>query len=77
MAVSPSHQRQGIASMMMQRLCEEIDQHEQWAYVLAAPEGVKLYKNFGFQVVGYVRTPHGTITSMLRTARVGYTPGDW
>jgi ribosomal protein S18 acetylase RimI-like enzyme len=69
MAVSPSHQRQGIGSMMMQRICEEIDQHGRSSYVLAAPEGVKLYSKFGFEIVGRVETPRGTITSMLRSSR--------
>ncbi|KAK3897892.1 acyl-CoA N-acyltransferase [Staphylotrichum tortipilum] len=68
MAVNPSYQRQGIASMMMQRICEETDQHGRCAYVLAAPEGVPLYTKFGFRIVGYVETPQGIITSMLRPA---------
>ncbi len=70
MAVNPSYQRQGIASMMMQRICEETDQYGRCAYVLAAPEGVPLYTKFGFQVVGCVETPQGMITSMLRPARM-------
>jgi ribosomal protein S18 acetylase RimI-like enzyme len=70
MAVNPSYQRQGIGSMMMQRICEETDQHGRCAYVLAAPEGVPLYTKFGFQIVGCVETPEGIITSMLRPAFV-------
>ncbi|KAM6514117.1 hypothetical protein FALCPG4_015279 [Fusarium falciforme] len=69
MAVNPSCQRQGIGSMMMQRICEETDQHGRCAYVLAAPEGVQLYTKFGFEIVGRVQTPQGTITSMLRPSR--------
>ncbi|KAI0836781.1 acyl-CoA N-acyltransferase [Hypoxylon sp. FL0890] len=66
MAVDPKHQRQGIGSAMMQRICEETDQHGRCAYVLAAPEGVRLYTKFGFEIVGRVETLQGTITSMLR-----------
>ena len=69
MAVNPIYQRQGIGSMMMQRICEEADQHGRYAYVLAAPEGVPLYTKFGFEVVGHVQTPYGAITSMLRSSR--------
>ncbi|KAG8426353.1 hypothetical protein J3459_008265 [Metarhizium acridum] len=69
MAVNPSCQRQGIGSMMMQRICEETDQHGRCAYVLAAPEGVQLYTKFGFEIVGRVQTFQGTITSMLRPSR--------
>lgn len=69
MAVSPNHQRQGIGSMMMERICKEIDQYGRCAYVLAAPEGVRLYAKFGFKAVGSVETPQGTITSMFRQSR--------
>ncbi|POR39540.1 Uncharacterized protein TPAR_00260 [Tolypocladium paradoxum] len=69
MAVDPNHQRQGIGSMMMQRICEETDRQGRCAYVLAAPEGVRLYTKFGFEIVGHVETAQGTITSMLRPSR--------
>lgn len=69
MAVHPDFQRRGIASSMLQSVCDETDQVPgRCAYVLAAPEGVRLYSNFGFEVVGEVETPHGNITSMLRPA---------
>ena len=70
MAVNPDHQRQGIGSMLMQNICNEIDRHGRCAYVLAAPEGVRLYTLFGFETVGYVETPQGVITSMLRPSRL-------
>ncbi|KAI1425025.1 hypothetical protein F5Y12DRAFT_784955 [Xylaria sp. FL1777] len=69
MAVHPKYQRQGIGSMMMQRICEETDQQGRCAYVLAAPEGVLLYSKFGFEIVGHVETTHGAITSMFRPSR--------
>ena len=69
MAVNPDHQRQGIGSMMMQRICEETNRHGRHAYVLVAPEGVRLYAKFGFEIVGRVETPEGTITSLLRPSR--------
>ena len=56
--------------MMMQRICEEMDQHGRCGYVLAAPEGVRLYTKFGFEIVGQVETAHGGITSMFRPAAV-------
>lgn len=55
---------------MMQRICEEMDQHGRCGYVLAAPEGVRLYTKFGFEIVGQVETAHGGITSMFRPAAV-------
>ncbi|EHK16818.1 uncharacterized protein TRIVIDRAFT_65437 [Trichoderma virens Gv29-8] len=70
MAVNPSYQRRGIGSMMMQRICEETDRHGRYAFVLAAPEGVRLYNKYGFEIVGRVQTPKGTITSMLRPPRI-------
>ncbi|KAL7806098.1 hypothetical protein V8C44DRAFT_351844 [Trichoderma aethiopicum] len=69
MAVSPKHQRQGLGSMMMQQVCEETDRHGRCVYVLAAPEGVRLYAKFGFETIGCVETAQGTITSMLRPCR--------
>ncbi|KAI0541619.1 hypothetical protein GGR58DRAFT_510709 [Xylaria digitata] len=57
MAVDPKYQRQGIGSMMMQRICEETDQQGRCAYMLAAPEG------------GHVESTQGVITSMFRPAR--------
>ncbi|KAK2603270.1 hypothetical protein N8I77_009741 [Diaporthe amygdali] len=69
MAVHPDFQRRGIGSMMLQSVCDETDKVPgRCAYVLAAPEGVQLYSNFGFEVVREVETPHGNITSMLRPA---------
>ncbi|KAI1380155.1 acyl-CoA N-acyltransferase [Hypoxylon crocopeplum] len=69
MAVHPKYQRQGIGSMMMQRICKETDQQGRCAYVLAAPEGIPLYSKFGFEIVGHVETTHGAITSMFRSSR--------
>ncbi|KAG8156349.1 hypothetical protein KVR01_013801 [Diaporthe batatas] len=69
MAVHPDFQRRGIGSMMLQSICDESDRVPgRFAYVLAAPEGVRLYSSFGFEIVGKVETPHGNITSMLRPA---------
>lgn len=62
MAVHPDFQRQGIGSMMLERLCDETDRcRGRSAYVLAAAEGVPLYSRFGFGVIGQVDTPHGSI----------------
>lgn len=69
MAVRPAFQSRGVGSMMLQSVCDETDKVPgRCAYVLAAPEGVRLYSNCGFEVVGEVETPHGNITSMLRPA---------
>lgn len=70
MSVHPDFQRQGIGSAMLQRICDETDQcRGRCAYVLAAPEGVRLYLKFGFEVVGQVDTIYGNIVSMFRPAR--------
>lgn len=66
MAVDPKYQRQGIGSRLMERMCEEIDRHGRYTYVLASPEGVRLYSKFGFVAVGEAKTDKGVITSMLR-----------
>lgn len=70
LSVHPDFQKQGIGSLMMQRICEETDQSPgRSGYVLAAPEGVRLYLKFGFEIVGEVETPYGNIKSMLRKPR--------
>lgn len=69
MAVRPGHQRRGIGSRMMERICEDIDRNGRQGYVLAALEGVRLYSKFGFMEVGQVKTDKGTIMSMLRQPR--------
>ncbi|KAK3939969.1 hypothetical protein QBC46DRAFT_341963 [Diplogelasinospora grovesii] len=66
MSVAPDYQRRGIGPMMMQRICQDMDRDRRYGYVLAAPEAVKLYAKFGFDIVGKVETPYGDITSMLR-----------
>lgn len=54
---------------MMQYICDKMDRHDRYGYVLASPAGVRLYSKFGFEVVGRVDTPEGPITSMLRRQR--------
>jgi predicted N-acetyltransferase YhbS len=66
MAVHPDHQRQGIGSKLMERVCEEIDRHGRHGYVLASPEGFHLYSKFGFMKLKEVKIGNGLITSMLR-----------
>ncbi|CAL5869537.1 uncharacterized protein PFLUO_LOCUS3767 [Penicillium psychrofluorescens] len=66
MSVKPNYQRRGIGSMMMRRICEDADLRGWHTFVLGSPEGVQLYANFGFKIVGGVDTSNGTITSMLR-----------
>ncbi|KAK4182671.1 hypothetical protein QBC35DRAFT_546371 [Podospora australis] len=60
------HLDNGLGSMLMQHILEDIDRHDRYGYVLASPAGVRLYSKFGFEVVGQVDTPYGPITSMLR-----------
>ncbi|KAK4111694.1 hypothetical protein N656DRAFT_790309 [Canariomyces notabilis] len=66
MSVCPEYQRQGLGSILMQHICEDMDRLGRHGYVLASPVGVKLYSKFGFEAVGQVDTPYGPITSMLR-----------
>jgi len=66
MSICPEYQRQGLGSMLMQHICEDMDRHGRHGYVLASPAGVRLYSKFGFEAVGQVDTPYGPITSMLR-----------
>lgn len=64
--VNPVYQRQGLGSSLMRLFCEEVDRQQRLAFVLASPAGVPLYAKFGFEVVGTVLTPEGTLKSMLR-----------
>ena len=66
MSICPEYQRQGLGSMLMQHICEDMDLHDRYGYVLASPAGVGLYSKFGFEAIGQVDTPYGPITSMLR-----------
>lgn len=52
--------------MLMQYISEDMDRHNRYGYVLASPAGVRLYSKFGFEVVGQVDTPYGSIKSMIR-----------
>ncbi|KAI5867563.1 acyl-CoA N-acyltransferase [Durotheca rogersii] len=69
MSVHPDHQRQGLGSKMLERVCEEIDRLGWPAFVMASPAGVRLYAKFGFDIVGRVETSEGEFTSMLRQSR--------
>jgi GNAT superfamily N-acetyltransferase len=66
LSLRQEYQRQGLGPVLMQRICEDLDRHNRYGYVLASPAGVRLYSKFGFEVVGQVDTPYGPITSMLR-----------
>lgn len=71
MAVDPSHQRQGVGSMLMEMFCRIVDENAQDAFVLSSPAGVRLYSKFGFKAVGVVQTNQGSFTSMLRSSGSG------
>jgi hypothetical protein len=58
----------------MRHICEGIDHHGRYGYVLASPAGVRLYARFGFKPVGQVDTPYGPITSMLRQPQATFSP---
>jgi ribosomal protein S18 acetylase RimI-like enzyme len=66
MSIRPEYQGQGLGSLLMQHICEDMDRHGRHGYVLASPAGVGLYSKFGFEIVGRVETPYGPISSMLR-----------
>ncbi|KAF6789036.1 GNAT family [Colletotrichum sojae] len=65
-SVHPSYQRRGLGSRLLQWFCEETDKNDRFAYVLASPEGVPLYRRLGFEIVSVVPTSEGNISSMLR-----------
>ncbi|KAL2074362.1 hypothetical protein VTL71DRAFT_8140 [Oculimacula yallundae] len=69
MSTAPEHQRKGVGSMLMQRGCDEADLHGWTSFVMASPDGVPLYRKFGFREVGQVWTEHGTYSSMFRESR--------
>lgn len=66
MSIRPEYQHLGLGSALIRHICEDIDHHGRYGYVLASPAGVRLYSKFGFEAVGQVNTPYGPITSMLR-----------
>ncbi|KND92900.1 hypothetical protein TOPH_02404 [Tolypocladium ophioglossoides CBS 100239] len=72
MSVHPHHQRHGLGSTLLKRVCDEIDKLGRPTFVMASPAGVRLYAKFGFDVVGTVETCEGTLTSMLRRSRPRY-----
>ena len=43
MSVHPDHQRQGLGSKMLGRVCEEVDRLGWPAFAMASPAGVQLY----------------------------------
>lgn len=69
MSVCPEYQYQGLGSKLMKHICEDMDRHDRFGFVLGSPAGVKLYSRFGFEPVGQVDTRYGAITSMLRRPR--------
>lgn len=69
-SVNPAYQRQGIGSILLQWGTTEADKHGRDSFLISSPAAVKLYTNFGFQVVGEVHTPKGTFTSMFREAQL-------
>ncbi|KFY06559.1 hypothetical protein V492_07952 [Pseudogymnoascus sp. VKM F-4246] len=68
-SVAPEHQRKGVGSMLMQWGCEKADSSGWNSFVMASPDGVSLYRKFGFKAVGQVQTQHGSFTSMIREPR--------
>lgn len=44
MSAHPDHQRQGLGSEMLERVCDEMDRLGWPAFVMASPAGVRLYR---------------------------------
>ncbi|KAL8300773.1 hypothetical protein RB593_010227 [Gaeumannomyces tritici] len=54
MAVHPSHQRKGLATMLMRRVMDKVEESGAGAILVATPEGRKTYNKLGFKdVCGY------------------------
>lgn len=62
LAVDPRHQGQGIGSMLLQQLCDHLDQQQALGYLETdKPENVTLYQRFGFTTRAtetVIGTPH-------------------
>ncbi|KAI0468145.1 hypothetical protein F4859DRAFT_491716 [Xylaria cf. heliscus] len=69
MSVRPDRQRQGLGSCLLKAVCDKIDEAGLPGFVMASPDGVRLYAKFGFRMVGRVVSHEGTFSSMLRPAR--------
>ena len=67
--MAPEHQRQGVGSMLLRWGCETADRDKLSCFVMASPDALRLYKKFGFEVMGEVKTEHGAFTSMFRGRR--------
>ena len=52
--------------MLLQWGCDKADSCGWNSFVMASPDGVRLYSRLGFEVMGRVQTEHGTFTSMFR-----------
>jgi predicted acetyltransferase len=48
---------------------EMADKDKLACFVMASPQGLPFYIKFGFEVMGEVKTEHGTFTSMFRERR--------
>lgn len=48
LVISPSHQRRGIGSMLLEAGLREVDSFGLQCVLAASPEGEGLYKRFGF-----------------------------
>ncbi|KAG8412959.1 hypothetical protein J3458_013382 [Metarhizium acridum] len=66
----PDHQRHGLGSALLKRVCDDIDELGWPAFVMSSPAGVRLYTKFGFDVVSRIETCEGTLTSMFRRPRI-------
>jgi ribosomal protein S18 acetylase RimI-like enzyme len=53
MCVHPEFQRQGVGRALMLWACEKLDKLNLDAYLEASPAGEGLYRQFGFDIIGY------------------------
>jgi len=58
LAVKPTFQRRGIASLLIQKGCEIADAHQMKAFVMSSSAGLKVYERSGFKLVETVSTDY-------------------
>jgi GNAT superfamily N-acetyltransferase len=70
MSVHPVHQRKGYGTLLLKKICDEIDEHGLSCFVMASQAARNLYQRFRFEPIRDIKTTEGDFTSMVRPSRL-------